>query len=229
MRIVFLNVWHGKLDVGLTDFLEKETSSTDVFCFQEADGLFLKIAKDLLSSFSNTTASKALDDFMVFHQATYIKNSCQVIDNEIVFENDPDIGLGILTTVRSGISTVRILNFHGISKPGDKKDCPNRLKQNQYLLEKTKDTKYPIVIGGDFNIEPDQKSIKSFSEQGYRDLIKEYEVKNTRNRHVWERYPDTIQHFSDYIFVRGNVNIKSFEVPNIEISDHLPMILEVSL
>ena len=34
------------------------------------------------------------------------------------------------------------------------------------------------------------------------------------------------QHFADYVFVSKDVKVKKFEVPYLEISDHLPLILD---
>jgi len=34
---------------------------------------------------------------------------------------------------------------------------------------------------------------------------------------------------SDYVFVSLEVKVKKFEVPNIEISDHLPLILDFEM
>jgi endonuclease/exonuclease/phosphatase family metal-dependent hydrolase len=67
-----------------------------------------------------------------------------------------------------------------------------------------------------------------FEENGYRDLIKEYKISTTRNRLAWEMYPDNKQLFSDYVFLSPGITINNFSVPDNEISDHLPMILEVS-
>jgi endonuclease/exonuclease/phosphatase family metal-dependent hydrolase len=37
------------------------------------------------------------------------------------------------------------------------------------------------------------------------------------------------QPFADYIFITPDIKVKNFEVPDLEISDHLPMILDFDI
>lgn len=83
------------------------------------------------------------------------------------------------------------------------------------------------IIGGDFNMFPENESIRMFEKNGYQDLIKNFGIKTTRNRIAWEKYPETPQYYSDYIFLKGDLQIKTFSVPENEVSDHLAMILEI--
>lgn len=62
-------------------------------------------------------------------------------------------------------------------------------------------------------------------EKGMINLIKEYKIPTTRNK-LAVRYDQIIDKFADYIIVSSGVKVLDFQVPNIEISDHLPMILE---
>jgi len=85
-------------------------------------------------------------------------------------------------------------------------------------------------LGGDFNLYPQTKSIKIFEEAGYRNLIKDFGVKETRNKFAWEQFPDEEkQHFADYCFVSKNIKIIDFQVPNVLISDHNPLILDFDI
>ena len=61
-------------------------------------------------------------------------------------------------------------------------------------------------------------------EQEFKNLIKEYKVPTTRSK-FYDRPNDK---YADYTFVSSDVEVKSFEVPDLEVSDHLPMILEFS-
>lgn len=83
------------------------------------------------------------------------------------------------------------------------------------------------ILGGDFNTLPDEKSITMFETAGYKSLIKDFAVNTTRNRYVWERYPKNKMYYSDYVFVERGTKLKSFDVPGIEVSDHLPMVVEL--
>lgn len=74
---------------------------------------------------------------------------------------------------------------------------------------------------------PEAESIQAFAKAGYRDLIHEYKIPTTRNHFSWDLYPNAPYLFSDYVFIDPAIQVKSFSVPNVEVSDHLPMILEI--
>jgi hypothetical protein len=65
-----------------------------------------------------------------------------------------------------------------------------------------------------------------FKNNGYKNLIGDYQIITTRNNLAWSLYPDK-QYFADYVFASPEIKVKSFEVPNNEVSDHLPLILEI--
>lgn len=75
---------------------------------------------------------------------------------------------------------------------------------------------------GDFNLDINTRSIEIL-EENLINLIKKYNIKSTRNKH----FPGQ-EKFADYMFVSQGVNVLNFKVPDLEISDHLPMILEFS-
>jgi hypothetical protein len=121
-----------------------------------------------------------------------------------------------------------LINFHGLSRPGDKLDTPARIEQSQELLNIAGALpKLPVIICGDFNLELETTSIKML-ERHYINLIREYKVDNTRNEVSWKLF-DQKQHFADFIFVSSEIRVNSFEVPYNEISDHLPMILQFDI
>ena len=59
-----------------------------------------------------------------------------------------------------------------------------------------------------------------------RNLIIEKNIPRTRSKlsPFWGK--SDFQKFADYTFVSKNIVVKDFSVPDVEISDHLPMILE---
>jgi len=88
----------------------------------------------------------------------------------------------------------------------------------------------PKVIGGDFNLMPDTESVGLFEKSGYKNLIKDFDIKTTRSSLNSGKYPEgDIQYFADYAFVSPEVKVKDFKVPQVEISDHLPLILEFEI
>ncbi|HVO28803.1 MAG TPA: endonuclease/exonuclease/phosphatase family protein [Candidatus Paceibacterota bacterium] len=227
MKIIFLNAWGAKLREPFTRFIEEQSADTDVFCFQEAYDGMRALMKELLPGHREIAAYKYVTDDDTFPQATYIRPGVPLLDSKVVFDGEPGIGLGIYAKVPSGDGHLHIGNFHGMSRPVDKLDDPARLRQSERLIDFFKGKPGPKVIGGDFNLLPDTRSVLMFGENGYRDLIREFHIPTTRNEIAWAKFPDSKQYFSDYAFISPEVKLKSFSVPDSEISDHLPLILEI--
>ena len=153
---------------------------------------------------------------------------------------DGDTSVGVAETFKLslGLNDLHISNIHGISQPGDKKDNPARIRQTEQIINNNSKMNGPRIIGGDFNLLPDTRSIKMFEDQGYLNLIKKNKIKTTRNAHAWIQAKEMVadgyrfygeQKFADYVFVSPEIKVKNFEVPNIEISDHLPLILDFEI
>ncbi len=120
-----------------------------------------------------------------------------------------------------------IFNFHGTAHPAAKKDTPKRLEQSRKvkkIIDKTKGVK---ILVGDFNLSMYTKSIDIF-EKDLLNLTRKYDIERTRSKLSPFFGKRNFQKFADYAFVSPDVNVLNFEVPDIKISDHLPMILEFS-
>lgn len=228
MKIIFLNTWNGRVQPALTKFLEEQAKDTDIFCFEEAYDEMKQLARETFPGYAEFEKYKYVTDDDNFPQATYIRKEILLLSSGAVLEYEENVGLGLYVEIPFKNKTLCICNFHGMSRPVDKLDDRDRIRQSERLIDFFRHKKGPKIIGGDFNLFPDTKSIRMFQENGYRDLIKEYGITNTRNRFAWELYPDNKQYYSDYVFVSPDVAVKNLSVPDIEISDHLPLILEIA-
>lgn len=188
--------------------------------------------------------SKILNNFNGFIEEGTLLKLWGVIDSQVIFaqknleilssgkldiyKNTPtDTGFASYIVFKNDGKIVNLLNVHGKTRPGHKMDTPARIKQSQKIIKFMKDKSGLKIIGGDFNLNPDTKSVRLFEEAGYKNLIKDFGIENTRNKLTWEQFPnEEKQHFADYVFVSPDVNVKNFEVPYTEVSDHLPQILE---
>jgi endonuclease/exonuclease/phosphatase family metal-dependent hydrolase len=117
---------------------------------------------------------------------------------------------------------VRLVNFHGIWKPGRYKgDTEERLLQSDRLIALSENRPSTIFVG-DFNLLPDTASIAKFEGAGFQNLIRKKGVLSTRTRH----YPVELPQFADYAFVRG-AEVVDFRVLPDVVSDHAPLLLEI--
>lgn len=119
-------------------------------------------------------------------------------------------------------------NFHGTSFPGSKLDTKLRLEQSTKIQEFLKGQQGAKILVGDFNLLPQTQSIKML-ESNMRNLIKEFNIAKTRSSLSPFFGRSGFQKFADYAFISPDVRVTNFQVPDVNISDHLPMILEFSL
>ena len=119
-----------------------------------------------------------------------------------------------------------LCNMHGTAYPGDKLDTPERLEQSKRIVDFLSKETGEKILGGDFNLLPSTESIGMIERMGMKELVREYKIETTRSELNYKRYPNNIQYFSDYVFVSSDIKVTSFEVPQLNISDHLPLVLE---
>ena len=232
MKLVFLNVWHGGVWNNLQKFVQEEKDSTDLFCFTEVDPSLhtqlLEILSDFNSVYDEILETKYLNGGMD-GQSVFIKKGINLINvqKKLIFDISSD-DAGIMQVVEVGVDNKRITvgSVHGMARPGEKLDTPERLSQSQKILDVFKNISGPKVIGGDFNLLPETESVAVFEGAGYTNLIKKFSIKNTRNRLSWERF-ENIQYYADYCFVSKDIKVEGFEVPNLEVSDHQPLVLTI--
>ena len=227
MKIIFLNTWNGKIRDKISDFIKDQAKDADIFCFQEAYDCMRDLTRELLPDYDEQAAYKFVIEDDDFPQATYTRKNMSIISSGSILKDQKGTGLGIFQELQLGEKKIFLTNFHGISKPGNKFDNPERILQSESLIKFWKDKPGLKIIGGDFNLFPETESIKMFEKNGYKDLIKDYKIPTTRNKVAWKMYPDNPQLYSDYVFVSSGIEVKSFSVIENEISDHLPLILEI--
>ena len=244
MRIIFLNSWFGKAGEPFLDFIKDESAKTDIYCLVEVSPhLYSNLSKKLPGF--NGFYQKGLNSEVlktVCGQTIFLRKDINVEKEgkiTIYRQSDEDVGFMQFSELKVGKKTIWLGNVHGKSLPGDKLDTPVRLQQSGKIIDFFAQKKGLKIIGGDFNLNPDTKSIAMFEAVGYINLIKKFDIKNTRNHLSWEQAERQSkeegkkffgrQHFADYVFVSPEVKIIKFEVPYSEVSDHLPQILEFDL
>lgn len=256
MKVIFLNIWGGRIFDPFMSFVKESASSTDFFCFQEmVDSSIQGITNFGGRADIRKKLAEALPEFQEYYEASH-----NALDKE--GKPDPATTIGVAIFSKKNIEikskgrihvqgdahylqyvrfehdkkTYTLANMHGTAYPGSKLDTPERLEQSKRIVDFLAEEKGDPpadeagkILGGDFNLLPETESIKMIEKTGMRSLIKEYRIKTTRSVLNYARYPENErQYFSDYAFVSSDVQVTNFGVPQLNISDHLPLILEFS-
>lgn len=181
------------------------------------------------------------DGESLFGIATFVKKSHEILlkkDTVISVEDYahsvpvkqvPCVALRVDARVEGQLYTV--VNLHGMAWPGHKRDTEERIAQSQKVLDLILDASGKRVIAGDFNLYPDTESIHLIERAGYENLIVSNKITTTRGSLLRVLFPEFAngeygyQEFADYTFVSPDITVREFSVPDVPISDHLPMIL----
>jgi endonuclease/exonuclease/phosphatase family metal-dependent hydrolase len=240
MKLVCLNVWGGKIYEPLMDFIK--SSDADIFCFQEIlkgaphpgeyrTNIFSLIS-EALPEFTGFFAARqkrfvvpeTVDFDVDFGQAIFVRKILKVEGSgtEIVRPGKDvikDARIDLPTIVQHvTLKYMTVFNFHGIA-PWPKDDTPERLEQSKNLRKIMDSFHGRKLLCGDFNLNPNTESM-AIVEKNMRNLIKEFGIKSTRPASMSKKGT------SDYIIVSKDVKTRKFSVPEILVSDHLPLILE---
>lgn len=235
MKIIFLNCWYGKAGKPFFEFIENEKNTTDIFCFSEIQpNLYTKLSHLLKNHEGYYQHNLELESLgYIYGQSVFVNNNFGVksIKRISIFRNVfNDVGFAQFMNLKFKSNILNVINVHGKARPGHKLDTPARIEQSKRIIDLFSNDNNPRIIGGDFNLNPNTKSVIMFEKAGYVDLIKKFKIKDTRgaiNHSLYNK--NEVQHYADYCFVSPDVKVKSFTVPDIEISDRLPLILEFEL
>lgn len=251
MKIITLNTWGGRGGQDFVRFLKLYADKIDVFCLQEtykdAKGketeqiFFQEGILDMNNVFEQIFTEHHVrfdpywGDFFGMNQIVHSNNTCRFFEpKEIVSglkntkHNETREKIAQYTEVCASGKNIVVANFHGLWKKGfGKGDCGERFLQSQRLIEFVNSQACPVVLCGDFNLDPEAESMKFFErETGMRNLVIEYGITDTRTRFYPASKPSR---FADYVFVSPDINVLDFKVMPDVISDHAPLYLEFGI
>ncbi|OGE29329.1 hypothetical protein A2867_03170 [Candidatus Daviesbacteria bacterium RIFCSPHIGHO2_01_FULL_40_11] len=207
-------------------------------------GEFMKVLPNFQFFYSMEAAGfdstpKSVDFHLTFGKTIFIKNHFKVDKaKDILLYGDREEKLlkqdfsNLAVTLQSISFTAKekaftIVNIHGTAFPGSKLDTKLRQEHSTEIKNFLNSKRGAKVLVGDFNLLPQTQSIKIL-EEDMRNLIKKYNIWRTRsNLNPYFGKPD-FQKYADYTFVSADIKVINFQVPPVNISDHLPMILEFS-
>ncbi|MCL4404124.1 endonuclease/exonuclease/phosphatase family protein [Patescibacteria group bacterium] len=253
MRLVCLNIWGGKKTDGLKDFIAGAASGTDIFCFQEvidlpespSEIMGLRSLRALLPGFEHAFAAMSLSTTpgrpgnVPVGNAIFWKPPLRLSTSgsffpygrleEKVRGTVGETGLLQYAAFDGPAGKLTVANFHGIAV-WPKSDTPERLEQSNNIAAFLKGVPEPKILCGDFNLSPDTKSVAIIGDV-MANLMERFRVRTTRSRLLADKFPDggAVDKISDYIFTSPEISAEALSVPTLEISDHLPLILDFEI
>ncbi|MBP7832564.1 MAG: endonuclease/exonuclease/phosphatase family protein [Candidatus Levybacteria bacterium] len=250
LKVIQLNIWRGTLLSSALDFLIKE--DPDVILLQEVYSnsnnlpgmplthrLYQYLQEKLPDyefvygpAFTDTTKLgniesgnaifskfKIIDSTNTFFDVPYKTFDEQ---SQTDFSYNPQTILGAKLDV-NGVEC-NAFSVHGIWGH-DGRDSDRRLKMGEIIIEQIKD-KQNVILGGDFNINPDTQTISSI--ERYVKSVFENTLTSTFNmKHKTDGGYATAT--VDMMFCSKHIKVLSKECLDINISDHLPLVVEFEL
>lgn len=256
MKLVSLNILMGMKFEPLMEFITEQAATTDIFCLQEVydtptdqkqsvGGARFNILAELKAALPEFTAYFApyqakfdystlsyVDYDLEFGLAAFVRKTIPIesfgdffvyLKRNALVGKDPETegkNLQYFRFEKDG-KKFTVCNFHGRWFDGPKIDNPGTLEQMKLVKDFLDKEPGEKIICGDFNLNPDTESVAMLDETMVN-LIKKFNITSTRP----DSFPARYSRFADYVLVSPSIKIKNFEVPNLEVSDHLPMILE---
>lgn len=119
-----------------------------------------------------------------------------------------------------------VMNVHGVWNPKHGRDNEQRLQMASFISEKLKGAQYTI-ISGDFNTDPDTKSM-SMIREGLQDPFLG-KISTTFNKKQKDTSKVSWDFVVDHTMLSHDIQIHESSVPDVDVSDHLPLIVKFSL
>ena len=243
MRILQLNVWHGRLTGALLQYLSENTF--DVICMQEAvwldqedrgvhSGFFATV--DAIKEATGIQYDSRCDNWIIdsflgykMHQGNVILSREKIVNEKIVevyggsteLETYDDFFnhhyMAQRVTLESGLN---IVNYHGYwqKQPLGNEETVKAMKNVVSLI---KESNGPLVMCGDLNIIYDAPAMRELD--FLRDLTEENHINNTL---AGLKYNGNVA--CDHILINEKVSVSSFQVVDKIVSDHKGLVAEIT-
>lgn len=249
IKLITLNLFQGGLYFdAIKDFLRKE--NPDILCVQEAynshdkkltrslrsiDALkeifpsyFYHFAPELLSV---RKEGKIDTGNAIFSRFPIIKTDAFFYDipygeYEFYAKNDNKYDFSLLPNnlehvkMRINNKELNVFNTHGIWGH-DGKDTKRRLQMGEMIINQIKD-KSNVILAGDFNLFPTTTTVRNIGK--HLKSVFSNELQTTFNMKLKPHPGNYSTSAVDMIFVSKNIHIFEKYCPNVDVSDHLPLV-----
>lgn len=250
LKIVSLNVWNGgRLFPAMRDFLLAQQA--DIYFLQEVyNGQGEGIAERFRTA---SVLQQVFPKHQAFFAPVYIDTRAvegEIEEGNLILSRWPirerenifiDVPLGKFDQDRTTDfshfpsplqravievegKSVTLMNIHGPVNLDGTADTPRRLHLRDHILERV--TEYSIV-GGDFNMQPATQTIAGIETKLRAALPHDRGTSFNVARKDLERFPGYATAVVDMLFVSEAMRVVKAEMPQVDVSDHFPMVVEV--
>lgn len=120
-----------------------------------------------------------------------------------------------------------ICNLHGIWGL-DGKDTPERLAMAETILNQLQGYQN-IILGGDFNVQADTQTISKIEKKLKNVFKNSLTTSFNPKRKNLSKFPGYATAVVDVLFVSDNIKVVNKKCPQVDVSDHLPLIVTIEI
>lgn len=251
LKIVSLNVWIGGiLFEPMLDFLNDQQA--DIILLQE---VFNGQDKNLKPQYRTYNELQTNLDIQYSHFAPAFLEDVdgqEIVQGNAIFSRFPlneigishyDVPYGKRKNVREEfhltprslqhvVANIRNIKLHLLNTQGiwglDGEDNQRRLAMSDRILEEINGNS-PLLLAGDFNLQPKTQTIRKIEEKLNNVFKNELKTSFNLQRKDLEKYPGFATAVVDMVFLTHNIKVIRKSCPQVDISDHLPLIATIEI
>ncbi len=251
IKIIQINIYKGKYWEELIDFLKREnpdiitmqevaisklnyTNNKTISLFEELknqlgmNGAYnpdVRLEADENSSFGNAVLTKyAILDKKVVVLANFRALTLEEIKHdELIWAQVPRSVLDLVVDANG--QKVHAMSWHG-AWTAPPTDTPETLRQANMVAEYLKSINEPYILGVDMNNTPQSKTVNIIDEVAVNHMM-DSGVLQTTHPKIHKIVPRG--YLIDYIYSSHHFKLRSLQVPQVIVSDHLPVVAELEL
>lgn len=245
MKLIQLNAWGGRLAPQITDLLKAE--QPDILCVQEAisfgsnlgAGLFLTVEEIQLKRGLPEMAFAPVFSFNYMNGLAKFGNGIlsryDIAQSETVFthlqhrdnfvwdeEEIANMRNFLHATLNINGKSCHVITHHGYWVREHKHGNEETTRQMNMLADYVEKLNGPVILTGDFNLEPGSHSLERLNSLLINLSVK-YQLPTTRTDLTFKTET------CDYVFVNSEVKVERFAALDKIASDHKALLLEFEL
>lgn len=239
IKFIQINIYKGKYLEELAEFLKQE--NPDTVSMQEVTVNAFEYLKETLGmdgvyhidvEYTNAPASRfgnaVLSWFPVKNSKVVVLKKFRPMSKEEFYDSTflSDLSRHVLdVSLDIDGKIIHALSVHG-AWTAPPTDTEESLRQAKIIADHLRSLEDPFVMGGDLNAVPQSKVVGIISKVAENWML-DSGVLQTTHPKIHKIVPRGF--LIDYIFTSGDFALKSLNVPDVTVSDHLPVIAELEL